>query len=140
MIRRRPPISTTCGTAPFRSAAGCRDKLTPERLASVRAQYHLDEPLVVQYGRWLWDCVHLDLGRSFQYSDQVSDLPASRFPTTLVLVAYATVPFVVLGVGAGILAAIRQGGWVGSAVVGTTTLAASVPSFAGGIAHVVLFA
>lgn len=119
--------------------AGGRDKLTPERLASVRAQYHLDEPLVVQYGRWLWDCVHLDLGRSFQYSDQVSDLLASRFPTTLVLVAYATVLFVILGVGAGILAAIRQGGWVDSAVVGTTTLAASVPSFVGGIALVALF-
>ncbi|WP_405534173.1 ABC transporter permease [Streptomyces sp. NBC_00075] len=119
--------------------AGGRDKLTPERLANVRAQYHLDEPLVVQYGRWLWDCVHLDLGRSFQYSDQVSDLLSSRFPTTLVLVAYATVLFVVLGVGAGILAAIRQGGWADSAVVGTTTLAASVPSFVGGIALVALF-
>jgi len=119
--------------------AGGRDKLTPERLASVRAQYHLDEPLVVQYGRWLWDCLHLDLGRSFQYSDQVSDLLAARFPTTLVLVGYATVLFVVLGVGAGILAAIRQGGWVDSAVVGGTTLAASVPSFVAGIALVAVF-
>jgi peptide/nickel transport system permease protein len=118
--------------------AGGRDKLTPERLAAVREQYHLDEPLVVQYGRWLWDCLHLDLGRSFQYGDQVADLLAARFPTTLVLVAYATVLFVVLGVGAGILAAVRRGGWVDSAVVGGTTLAASVPSFVGGIALVAL--
>jgi peptide/nickel transport system permease protein len=119
--------------------AGGRDKLTPERLAAVREQYHLDEPLVVQYGRWLWDCLHLDLGRSFQYGDQVADLLAARFPTTLALVAYATVLFVVLGVGAGILAAVRRGGWVDSAVVGGTTLAASVPSFVGGIALVALF-
>jgi peptide/nickel transport system permease protein len=119
--------------------AGGRDKLTPERLASVRAQYHLDEPLVVQYGRWLWDCVHLDLGRSFQYSDQVGDLIAARFPTTLQLVAYATVLFVVLGVGAGILAAVRRSTWVDSAVVGGTTLAASVPSFVAAIALVSLF-
>ncbi|UUU36373.1 ABC transporter permease [Streptomyces sp. CA-210063] len=119
--------------------AGGRDKLTPERLAAVRAQYHLDEPLVVQYGRWLWDCLHLDLGRSFKYSDQVSDLVAARLPTTLALVAYATLLFVVLGVGAGVLAAVRQSTWVDSAVVGGTTLAASVPSFVAAIALVSVF-
>ncbi len=119
--------------------AGGRDKLTPERLASVRAQYHLDEPLVVQYGRWLWDCVHLDLGRSFKYSDQVADLVAARLPTTLQLVAYATLLFVVLGVGAGVLAAVKRSTWVDSLVVGGTTLAASVPSFVAAIALVSLF-
>ena len=119
--------------------AGGRDKLTPERLAQVREQYHLDEPLVVQYGRWLWDCLHFDLGRSFKYSDQVADLVTSRFPTTLQLVAYATVLFVVLGVGAGILAAVKRSTWVDSAVVGGTTLAASVPSFVAAIALVSLF-
>lgn len=45
--------------------SGGRDELTPENLAAVRRQFHLDEPLVVQYGRWLWDCLHADLGRSF---------------------------------------------------------------------------
>ncbi|MFI6877613.1 ABC transporter permease [Streptomyces sp. NPDC050400] len=119
--------------------AGGRDKLTPERLAQVRAQYHLDEPLVVQYGRWLWDTVHLDLGRSFKYSDQVADLIAARLPTTLQLVAYATLLYVVLGVGAGILAAVKRSTWVDSAVVGGTTLAASVPSFVAAIALVSVF-
>lgn len=112
--------------------AGGRDKLTPEKLAAVREQYHLDEPLVVQYGRWLWDCLHGDLGRSFKYTDQVADLLLSRLPTTLGLVAYATVLFVVLGVGAGILAAVR-GGWADRTVVGVTTLAASVPHFVAAI-------
>ncbi|MEK0100414.1 ABC transporter permease, partial [Streptomyces sp. A475] len=54
--------------------AGGRDKLTPEKLDLVRAQYHLDEPLVVQYGRWLGACLHFDLGRSFKYGDPVADL------------------------------------------------------------------
>ncbi|MBT2411505.1 ABC transporter permease [Streptomyces sp. ISL-12] len=119
--------------------AGGRDRLTPERLATVRAQYHLDEPLVVQYGRWLGDCLHFDLGRSFKYGDQVADLITARLGTTLQLVAYATVLFVVLGVGAGVLAAVRQSTWVDSAVVGATTLAASVPSFVAAIALVSLF-
>ncbi|MFD0337247.1 ABC transporter permease [Streptomyces sp. NPDC127117] len=119
--------------------AGGRDKLSPEKLELVRAQYHLDEPLVVQYGRWLGDCVQLDLGRSFKYSDQVADLLAARFPTTLTLVTYATVLFVVLGVGAGVLAAVRRGTWIDSTVVGGTTLAASVPSFVSAIALVAVF-
>ncbi|GAA2076483.1 ABC transporter permease [Streptomyces albiaxialis] len=118
--------------------AGGRDKLTPEKLAAVREQYHLDEPLVVQYGRWLWDCVHGDLGRSFKYSDQVADLLTSRLPTTLALVGYATLLFVVLGVGAGVLAAVRRG-WVDQTVVGGTTLAASVPNFVAAIGLVSLF-
>ncbi|WP_411135566.1 ABC transporter permease [Streptomyces sp. C10] len=118
--------------------AGGRDKLTPEKIATVRAQYHLDEPLVVQYGRWLWDCVHTDLGRSFRYGDQVADLVTARLPTTLALVGYATVLFVLLGVGAGVLAAVRRG-WVDSAVVGATTLAGSVPSFVAAIALISLF-
>ncbi|NGO71213.1 ABC transporter permease [Streptomyces boncukensis] len=118
--------------------AGGRDKLTPEKLAAVREQYHLDEPLVVQYGRWLWDCLHGDLGRSFKYADQVADLIASRLPTTLALVGFATLIFVVLGVGAGVLAAVRRG-WVDQAVVGATTLAASVPSFVAAIGLVSLF-
>ncbi|MDJ1133794.1 ABC transporter permease [Streptomyces iconiensis] len=118
--------------------AGGRDKLTPEKLAAVREQYHLDEPLVVQYGRWLWDCAHGDLGRSFKYTDQVADLVTSRLPTTLALVGYATLLFVVLGVGAGIVAAVRRG-WADQAVVGGTTLAASVPNFVAAIGLVSLF-
>ncbi|KUL61599.1 ABC transporter permease [Streptomyces antimycoticus] len=118
--------------------SGSRQELTPEKLAAVRAQHHLDDPLVVQYGRWLWDGLQGDLGRSFQYRDHVADLIGARLPTTLELVAYATVFFVVLGVGSGVLAALRRG-WVDSAVVGGTTLAASVPAFVAAIALVSLF-
>ncbi|MGP4047972.1 ABC transporter permease [Streptomyces sp. 2A115] len=118
--------------------AGSVQELTPAKLAAVRAEYHLDEPLVVQYGRWLWDGVQGDLGRSFQYRDQVADLITARLPVTLGLVAYATVFFVVLGVGAGVVAAVRRG-WADSAVVGATTLAASVPAFVAAIGLASLF-
>ncbi|MFI6086268.1 ABC transporter permease [Streptomyces sp. NPDC051217] len=117
--------------------AGGKEGLTPEKLAAVREEYHLDEPLAVQYGRWLWDCVHGDLGRSFQYNDQVVDLVSSRLPTTLTLVVFSSVFLIVLGVGAGILAAVRRG-WVDSVVVSGTTLAASVPSFVAAIAMIAL--
>ncbi|WP_327686343.1 ABC transporter permease [Streptomyces sp. NBC_00467] len=115
--------------------AGGKEGLTPEKLAAVREQYHLDEPLVVQYGRWLGDCVHGDLGRSFQYNDQVVDLVSARLPTTLTLVLFSSAFLIVLGVGAGIVAAVRRG-WVDSMVVSGTTLAASVPSFVAAIAMI----
>ncbi|WP_220446695.1 ABC transporter permease [Nonomuraea deserti] len=113
---------------PVTFLAGGKENLTPEYLAAIRAQYHLDDPFLVQYARWLGDAVTGDLGRSMQYNDQVFDLMLARLPSTLGLVAYASVLFVVFGVALGVLAAVR-GGRADSAVVAGTTLATSVPSF-----------
>ncbi|MGP3934502.1 ABC transporter permease [Nonomuraea sp. KM88] len=113
---------------PVTFLAGGKENLTPEYLAAIRAQYHLDDPFLVQYARWLGDAVTGDLGRSMQYNDQVFDLMLARLPSTLGLVAYASVLFVVFGVALGVLAAVR-GGRTDSAVVAGTTLATSVPSF-----------
>ncbi|WP_220448481.1 ABC transporter permease [Nonomuraea mesophila] len=113
---------------PVTFLAGGKENLTPEYLAAIRAQYHLDDPFLVQYARWLGDAVTGDLGRSMQYNDQVFDLMMARLPSTLGLVAYAAVLFVVFGVALGVLAAVR-GGRTDSAVVAGTTLATSVPSF-----------
>ncbi|MEV0165962.1 peptide/nickel transport system permease protein [Nonomuraea fuscirosea] len=113
---------------PVTFLAGGKENLTPEYLAAIRAQYHLDDPFLVQYGRWLGDAVTGDLGRSTQYHDQVSDLMAARLPSTLALVAYASVLFVVFGIALGVLAAVR-GGRTDSAVVAGTTFATSVPAF-----------
>lgn len=113
---------------PVAFLVGGRDNLSAANIAAVRAQYHLDEPFLVQYGRWLVGALQGDLGRSFQYGDQVADLVTARLPTTLSLVAYAAVLSIVLGVALGALAAVRRGR-VDAAVVAGTTLAASVPSF-----------
>ncbi|MEU8109121.1 ABC transporter permease [Nonomuraea muscovyensis] len=123
---------------PVTFLAGGKDNLSPEHIAAVRAQYHLDDPFVVQYGRWLGDAVTGDLGRSLQYNDQVGDLLAARLPSTLGLVAYSTVLFVVFGVGLGVLAAVR-GGRVDAAVVAGTTFATSVPPFVVATALISLF-
>jgi peptide/nickel transport system permease protein len=124
---------------PVTFLAGGKENLTPEYIAAIRAQYHLDDPLLVRYGRWLGDALTGDLGRSLQYNDQVSDLLAARLPSTLGLVAYTTVLFVVFGVGLGVLAAVR-GGRTDTAVVASTTFATSVPSFVVATALISLFA
>ncbi|KTR82795.1 ABC transporter permease [Leucobacter chromiiresistens] len=119
---------------------GNPENLTPERIASVRAQYHLDEPLLAQYWHWASGVVTGDFGRSFQYHQPVSDILAARVPITLSLVAYASVLLAIGGIGLGVLAAVRRGKPIDTAIVGGTTLAASVPSFVLGIALVALFA
>lgn len=119
---------------------GNPENLTPERIASVRAQYHLDEPMLVQYWYWASGALTGDFGQSFQYHQPVSALLAARVPITLSLVGYAAVLLTVVGIGLGVIAAVRRGKATDTAIIGATTLAASVPSFVLGIAFVALFA
>lgn len=119
---------------------GNPENITPERVASVRAQYHLDEPMLAQYWHWASGALTGDFGQSFQYHQPVSAILAARIPVTLSLVGYAAVLLAVFGIGLGVLAAVRRGRPTDTAIVGGTTLAASVPSFVLGIALVALFA
>ncbi|WP_017592067.1 ABC transporter permease [Nocardiopsis potens] len=118
---------------------GDPENVTPERIEAVRAEYHLDEPLLVQYGLWASGALTGDLGTSYQYNAQVADLMLARLPATLSLVGYAAVLFTVLGVGLGALAAVRRGGRTDAAVTGGTVLAASVPSFVLALALISVF-
>jgi len=117
---------------------GGPEKATPENLAVVRAQYNLDEPMLVQYGLWLQDAVQGELGRSFVYGDEVTDLLASRLTTTLLLVAYATVLLVLVGVVSGILSALKRG-IVDTIVVTGTTVAGAVPGFVAAVFLIAAF-
>ncbi|MGO3148362.1 MAG: ABC transporter permease [Leucobacter sp.] len=119
---------------------GNPENMTPERIASVRAQYHLDEPMLMQYWHWVTGALTGDFGRSFQYHQSVASILATRVPITLSLVAYASVLLAVIGIGLGILAAVRRGKTTDTVIVGGTTLGASIPSFVLGIALVALFA
>lgn len=111
---------------------------TPETYARIRAEYHLDEPLAVQYWLWLKGILVGDAGRSMQYGDQVSDLVLSRLPTTLWLVAYATLLFVVGGVTLGRWAAVRRGRADSAVLVGTTLLT-GIPPFVAAITLLAVF-
>ncbi|MGM9443547.1 ABC transporter permease [Streptomyces murinus] len=112
---------------------------SPEALAAINAQYHLNDPFVVRYLRWLGDMAHGDFGRSITYRTDVSRLLADRLPTTLLLVAMALVVVVVVGLLLGRLAAVR-GGATDSAILVTTTFAVGTPSFVAAVLLQGLFA
>ncbi|MET3805513.1 peptide/nickel transport system permease protein [Nakamurella sp. UYEF19] len=86
--------------------------MTAGMRATLLAQYGLDQPLIVQYAKYLWQLVHGNLGVSFAQSVPVTDALMSRLPWTLLLTGAALVVTVVLGIPLGVLAASRRGGFL----------------------------
>ncbi|MFF4261678.1 ABC transporter permease [Streptomyces virginiae] len=112
---------------------------TPEALASINAQYHLDDPFLMRYLRWLGDILQGDFGRSITYRTDVSRLLADRLPTTLLLIVMSLAVVVTVGLLLGRIAAVR-GGATDSAVLVTTTFAVGTPSFVAAVLLQGLFA
>ncbi|MFG2336451.1 ABC transporter permease [Streptomyces yangpuensis] len=112
---------------------------SPEALAAINAQYHLDDPFLVRYLRWLTGVLQGDFGRSITYRTDVSRLLADRLPVTLLLITMALVLVVALGLLLGRVAAVR-GGAADSAVLVTTTFAVGTPSFVAAVLLQGLFA
>ncbi len=84
----------------------------PEVKRALEAQYRLDQPLLAQYGAYLGDLAQGDLGPSFKYPGRsVNELIAAGFPATAELGLYALLFAVVIGMGAGLLAALRPHTW-----------------------------
>ncbi|MEU6676495.1 ABC transporter permease [Streptomyces sp. NPDC046925] len=112
---------------------------SPEAVASIKAQYHLDDPFFVRYLSWLGDMVRGDFGRSITYRTDVSRLLADRLPTTLLLVVMALVAVAVIGLLLGCVGAVR-GGATDSAILVATTFAVGTPSFVAAVLLQGLFA
>jgi ABC-type dipeptide/oligopeptide/nickel transport system permease component len=95
---------------------------------ALRAEYHLDDPLVVQYGKYMAGLVQGDFGKNFN-GREVSDIMAERFPVTIKLALVAFTFELVIGLLAGILAALRRRSFLDTLVLVSTTLIVSIPVF-----------
>jgi len=102
---------------------------TPEQVARLRSQLHLDEPLPVQFGRFVWNAVHGDLGTSIRTRRPVTAEIADNFPSTLQLAAAGLLVAAVLGVTLGIVAATHQQSWLELGSMLVALLGVSMPSF-----------
>jgi oligopeptide transport system permease protein len=104
--------------------------VTAEVAANLNRAYHLDEPLLMQFGRYLGDLAHGDFGPSFQYKDfTVTELILGGFPTSLALGGIAIALALAIGIATGMLAALRQNSWIDYGVMGTAVLGIAVPNF-----------
>jgi oligopeptide transport system permease protein len=105
-------------------------QLLPEVEANLRAAYHLDEPLYQQFGRYLGGLLRFDFGPSFQYRDYtVTELIMTGFPVSLRLGGSAMLLALLLGVGAGCIAALRQNTATDYAVMTVSMTGISIPNF-----------
>ncbi|MFC5337119.1 ABC transporter permease [Leucobacter denitrificans] len=111
---------------------------TPEQVAQVTAQYHLDDPFFVRYFAWLADVFRGDLGDSIVYRQSVTDLLGSRISTTVALISLAMIIIVVIGVSLGLIASLR-GGWIDQVITTLSTLGLATPTFVIGVALISLF-
>lgn len=102
--------------------------VSPAVLASIRAQYGLDDPFLVRYWDWLLKAVSGDFGQSLVSRQDVSTLLTSRLPTTTALTLMAAVLIIAFGVGFGVWAG-AKGGIVDSAIVSVSGVGLGVPTF-----------
>jgi peptide/nickel transport system permease protein len=105
------------------------ERATPTEVARINRALGLDQPVWVQYGRFLKRILQLDLGTSTKTGQPVWDEFALRFPATVELSVAAMLIAVVVGIPLGYLAAKRRGGWLDVASVSGSLIGICVPVF-----------
>jgi len=103
--------------------------ITPARLAMLRHQMGLDQPIIVQYGHYLWQLLHGDFGTSTRTSGSVATEFFTLFPATLELGICAMIFAIVIGVPAGVLAAVNRGKILDHGVMSLSVVGYSMPIF-----------
>jgi peptide/nickel transport system permease protein len=115
------------------------ENYNPEAYAELRRQLRLDESVLVQYGHWLAGAVHGDLGVSPVSGIEVTAEITRRLPVTLALTVGTVLVAAVVGVGLGVLSAVR-GGRLGGAVDVISLIGFALPNFWFALVLVTLFA
>src|SRR5438067_207927 len=102
---------------------------TPDQIAQMRAQLHLDEPVLRQYGRFVASAARGDLGTSIRSRLPVTTEIGENVGSTAQLAVAAMLVAIGLGVPLGLLAALARNTWLDVASMGTALLGVSMPSF-----------
>jgi peptide/nickel transport system permease protein len=112
---------------------------TPEEVAERRAQLGLDDPLLLQYVRYLSDLLRGDLGQSWLHGRSVGRMILEQLPPTVELAFAAMAVGTGVGLGLGILSAVRRSTWLDAAVTSVAVLGLSTPTYWSGILAILLF-
>jgi peptide/nickel transport system permease protein len=111
----------------------------PSYVAALTHEFHLNQPLIPRYIWWLGNALHGDLGQSTVSHQAVSSMIGSRLPTTLLLIGMASVIIVIVGVGMGVLAALR-GGAIDMTILVGSVVALATPAFVAATVLITVFA
>jgi peptide/nickel transport system permease protein len=113
---------------------------TPDQIIAIRHNLGLDQPVWSQLVHWYVNLSHGDLGVSLLLGQPVLQVVGVRLPVTLALSAYALVITLLIGLGSGILAALRQNTWVDQAAMVFAMLGISLPNFYLGLLMIIVLA
>jgi peptide/nickel transport system permease protein len=116
-----------------------RQKVTEEKVAELREQLGLNDPLYVQYGRYLTHALRGDLGKSIRTNQPVSESIGEQLPSTFALAMSALSVALTIGGILGLFAALRHGTWFDTLVMGISVSGLSVPTFWMGLLLILLF-
>lgn len=116
------------------------ERATPEQIAALREQLGLNQPLPVQYLIFLGNLLRFDLGNSIISGIPIAAELRSRFPATLELSLGAMLVALILGIPAGILAAVRKNSWLDNLLMSGSLLGVSLPVYWLGLLLIYLFA
>jgi len=115
--------------------------IPPEIEANLQAKYGLDQPLWVQYGRYLRNLVQFDLGPSYKYPERtVNEIIAEGFPVSLQLGLSALAFALLVGIPGGVISAWKHGGVIDRLTMSVILVGISVPTFVLGPLFVFVFA
>ncbi|HYU18207.1 MAG TPA: ABC transporter permease [Chloroflexota bacterium] len=125
--------------APGGPAVLLQPDLTREQMRELRAEMGLEDPIAVQYARWLGNVFQGRLGRSLSQGLPVTTLIADRLPATLLLSGVALLVTLALGVPLGVMSAVRRNSLADYLVTGFAFFGMSIPVFWLGIMLIIVF-
>ena len=112
---------------------------TPAERAALRQSLGLDDPVVVQFARFVDHAAHFDFGISYQFKQPVSKLIAQRMPATLELSFLSAIFAVIVGVPMGVYTGLYPSSWLSRGFLATSLLGVSLPTFLIGILLIFVF-
>jgi peptide/nickel transport system permease protein len=116
------------------------DQASPADVERIRQSLGLDRPFLIQFGSWLWNIVHGDLGTSIFTNLPVAKMIAQRIEPTFSLMAITLVLTILVAVPLGVVAAWKAGSWVDRTIMAFAVFAFSLPVFVVGYVLAYVFA
>lgn len=106
-----------------------KDHIKPDVIENLRKSMHLDDPLLVRFGRYILDALHGDLGTSYKMNRPVSSLIFEMLPNTVLLAVCAAVVSWVIGIPVGVLSAVKKNSLADRFSMGFALCGVSMPVF-----------
>ena len=131
-------LGVSLATIMFTGGSGEATSYTEEDVQRLREELGLDRPIPIQYVAWTWDLVRGDLGKSFVTNQPIFDDIKRQFPVSLQLILLSFAAVLIFSIPMGMLAAVKQDGWLDYVMRGISIMFLAMPTFFVGLLIVII--